>query len=186
METLEENKFIYGKVHVNPFWNLKHRNLTYSNEPFNDPETQAAWCSLGFTQTKFTGDMYDMRNPEPDWIDAFRLTFPWQHFSWSVYRMGPGTILPEHKDTYTRFRQIHNITNANSIRRAIIFLEDWQSGHYLEIDGIPITQWVAGDGIFWQNDTPHIAANIGKTDRYTLQITGVLNHNWRHNESSLV
>ena len=145
---IQENKFIYGRTHVEPTWNLKHRELSYTNEPFNDPDTQAAWRSLGYTQTKFTGDMYDMRNPEPSWIDALRKVFPWKHFSWSVYCMGPGTILPEHVDTYTRFIKIYNVTNPSLIRRAIIFLEDWQSGHYLEIAGIPITKWSAGDGVF--------------------------------------
>jgi hypothetical protein len=55
----------------------------------------------------------------------------------------------------------------------VIFLEDWQSGHYFEIDGTPITAWSAGDVITWRYDVPHVAANVGMTDRYTLQITGV-------------
>ena len=56
--------------------------------------------------------------------------------------------------------------------RIIVFLEDWQSGHYLEINGEPIIEWSAGDWVGWNYDTPHLAANIGMTDRYTMQITG--------------
>ena len=114
-----------------------------------------------------------MRNSEPSWIAPFRSHFPWQHFSWSVYRMPPGTVLPNHSDTYVLFKQLYNVTDSDKIYRAIVMLEDWQSGHYLEIDETPITKWIAGDIYIWQNDVKHLAANNGMTSRYTLQITGV-------------
>ena len=157
----------------NPWWGLSHRELSYFNEPFNDPKSLSEWHKLGYAQTRFTGDMYDMRSPEPDWIIPFREYFPWQYFSWSVYRMGPGTTLPNHSDTYVRFRKLYNIQDTNSIFRAVVFLEDWQSGHYLEINEDPVVEWAAGETIIWKNNTRHLAANMGVTDRYTLQITGV-------------
>lgn len=87
--------------------------------------------------------------------------------------MTAGIVLPEHGDTYAKFREIYGVPDSAVIMRAIIFLEDWQSGHYLEIDQTPVVAWRAGDGIFWQDDTPHLAANMGHTPRYTLQITGL-------------
>lgn len=150
-----------------------HRDLEYVNETFNDAASLELWRSLGYTQTRFTGDMYDMRHPEPDWIDAFRKHFPLQYFSWSVYRMRPGSVLPNHADTYSRFVKIYDIADPTAIHRTVIFLENWQSGHYFEIDGTPVIGWQAGDTVTWRYDVPHIAANIGMTDRYTLQITGV-------------
>jgi hypothetical protein len=172
MATQENSKRRWGKTWLEPWW-ISHQNLPYVNEPFNDPESLELWRKLGYTQTRFTGDMYDMRNPEPGWVAPFRFHFPWKYFSWSVYRMGPGTVLPNHSDTYTRFKQIHNIDNSDSIYRAIVMMEPWQSGHYLELDGNPITKWLAGDVYIWQNDVKHLAANMGMTNRYTLQITGV-------------
>lgn len=157
---------------IDPWW-VSHRDLDYRNEPFNDAEALARWRDLGYTQTRFTGDMYDMRRPEPGWINGFRHWFPWQHFSWSVYRMAPGCVLPEHQDTYARFREIHDIQDADKIYRAIVFLEDWQPGHYFDIQGCPLVRWQAGDTVIWHNDVPHTAANVGTTPRYTLQITGV-------------
>lgn len=183
MEILGDNwnqQLLYGRIKTEPVWALKHRALPYSNEPFNDEASVAKWRDQGYTQTKFTGDMYDMRNDEPEWMSAVLQQFPWQYLSWSLYRMGPGTVLPEHSDTYVKFKKIYNIDDTATIRRAIIFLEDWQSGHYIEIAGIPIVNWRAGDGIFWNNDTPHIAANVGSTDRYTLQLTGMVPF-WRKN-----
>ena len=42
-----------------------------------------------------------------------------------------------------------------------------------ECMGEPVVGWRAGQVVEWQYDTPHMAANIGLEDRYTLQITGV-------------
>jgi len=170
-----ENKR-WGKIWFKPWWS-DYKDLVYVNEPFNDPISLERWKRLGYTQTKFTGDMYDMRKAEPAWISPFRIHLPWQHFSWSVYRMGPGSVLPNHSDIYTRFKKLYKINNNDSIFRAIVFLEDWQSGHYFEIAGDPVTHWIAGDTYIWQYDVEHLAANVGTTDRYTLQITGVPNEN---------
>jgi hypothetical protein len=180
METLDNNnwnataKHVWWQGKTNPVWQGYYLDLPYVNEPFNDPASLAEWRALGYTQTKFTGDMYDMRNPEPEWIEAIRKVLPWKHFSWSVYRMEPGCCLPTHGDTYARFCKLYNITDFNTIHRAIFFMEDWQSGHVFEIDGLPQYHWCAGDYYVWQYNTPHLAANVGKTNRYSLQITGVI------------
>lgn len=170
MEILEHSNHKWG--HIDPVWYGLYKDLDFINEPFNDVESLQEWRNLGYTQSKFTGDMYDMRNPEPIWMGSIRQLIPWKHFSWSVYRMGPGCVLPNHSDTYARFRKLYKYTG--DVYRCIFFMEDWQSGHYFEIDGIPKTHWIAGDYVYWKNATLHLAANVGKTDRYTLQITGVV------------
>ena len=170
----------WGRLRIEPTWGLVHRELSYHNEPFNDPISEIEWRGLGYTQRRFTGDMYDMRRDEPGMISIFRELFPWRHFSWSFYRMRPGDVLPEHRDTYARFREIYQVAPGSVIKRAVFFLEDWHSVHYLEIDGEPITKWSAGDGVFWHDDTPHLAANVGKTNRYTLQITGLADQTMNH------
>jgi hypothetical protein len=157
MATPDNNKH-WWQSHSDPVWQGAFEDLPYQNEPL----------------TKFTGDMYDMRNPEPEWMNAIRKVLPWKHFSWSVYRMGPGCVLPTHGDTYARFCKLYNITDMDTIHRAIFFMKDWESGHIFEIDGLPQTQWRAGDYYVWRNDTEHLAANVGKTPRYSLQITGVI------------
>lgn len=162
----------WAQGHINPWWGLKHRDLEYINEQFNDPESLTEWRELGYTQTRFTGDLYDMRAAEPSWMKEFYKIFPWNNLSWSVYRMPPGSVLPMHSDTYARFREIYNLSDTSRIVRTIVFLEDWQSGHYLEMNGTPLTGWRAGDWVSWRDDFPHLAANMGKTNRYTLQLTG--------------
>ena len=170
METLNNGNWWIGNT--DPVWKDQYKDLMYINEPFNDLVSLKEWRDLGYTQTKFTGDMYDMRQAEPNWMDAIRKVLPWKYFSWSIYRMNPGSCLPEHGDTYARFKELHNWDG--DIHRAIFYMEDWQSGHISEIEKQPLINWCAGDYIIWKNDTLHLAANVGKTPRYTLQITGVI------------
>jgi len=173
MVTPDTSKWYRG--HIASWWNFKHRELEYTNEPFNDSDSVAKWRSLGYTQERFTGDMYDMRFDQPDWYDGFEAYFKqWKNIGWSFYRMTPGVILPQHSDLYTRYKRVHGLSDSKTVWRAVIFLEDWQSGHYLELDATPITQWRAGDFVAWNDDVEHLAANMGTTDRYTLQLTGHL------------
>lgn len=164
----------WARGHLDPWWGLAHRDLPYINEPFNDQDSLKQWRMLGYTQTKFTGDMYDMRFPATEWLNKFSSCFAFANLCWSVYRMTPGSVLPTHSDTYSRYRLIHDLDRSADVIRIIVYLEDWQSGHYTEMAGSPVTGWRAGDWVSWYNDFPHLAANIGHTDRYTLQLTGTL------------
>jgi hypothetical protein len=94
-------------------------------------------------------------------------------------------IIPVHQDHYTVYKKILGTDQTDRVWRAVVFMEDWKSGHYFEIDSHPWIEWHAGDYIVWKNDVPHMAANIGRTDRYTLQITGVIDESmppwrWQH------
>ena len=171
MATLDQNN-IWAQGHIDPTWGLQHRELAYVNEQFNDRESLAEWRRLGYTQSKFTGDMYDMRFSEPAWMRSICDKFSWNNLGWSVYCMSPGAVLPAHRDTYDRFKLIYGLESTQSVVRTIVFLEDWNSGHYLEMNGSPITNWHAGDWVSWRDDFLHLAANVGKTNRYTLQLTG--------------
>lgn len=160
---------------IAPFWNDEYKHLTYTKEKFNDPVTEIVWQDAGF-RGPFGGWMCDMRNTQPSWneqfIDFFT-TLGWQDIGTSYYRMDPGSSLPEHIDTYKKYIELFDLKGQESkIRRAVIFLEPWQSGHYAECNGVPYTDWIAGFTLIWSWDAPHIAANLGMTPRYTLQITG--------------
>jgi hypothetical protein len=115
-----------------------------------------------------------MRRPEPEWMQGFDQQFPFENLSWSVYRMTPGCVLPTHGDTYARYREIYAVPAQATVIRVIVFLEDWASGHYMEMNACPVTGWRAGDWVSWHDDFPHLAANMGRTDRYTLQLTGTV------------
>lgn len=175
METQETTNLWYTKHVDSPWWTIENfYNLDYKNEPFNDQSSIDYWTSLGFDQSRYTGDQYGLPNPTPAWVEKFQEIFDWQHFSWQLYKMSPGTTLPVHKDTYVRFKEVYGIKDPNNIWRAVVFLEDWQSGHYFEIDSTNLSYWKKGDYVVWQNSVSHIAANIGQLPRYTLQITGTI------------
>jgi hypothetical protein len=164
-----------SKYHVPAFWNDEFKHLEYFNETFNDSESVQRWLDLGFAN-QFTGDMCDMRSAQPSWnkiiIEVFE-QMGWQNVGTSYYRMMPGTILPTHQDLYKKYIELFDLAGQeHTIHRAVIFLEDWQPGHYLEAMDCPMVKWRAGDVVEWVYDTPHMAANMGSTPRYTLQVTG--------------
>ena len=91
--------------------------------------------------------------------------------TYSFYKMISGEAMPKHIDHYRTYQELFNV-EYRSVRRVLVMLENWKPGHYLEIDGVGIVNWVAGDWFMWESDVPHSAANMGVDDRYTLQITG--------------
>jgi hypothetical protein len=165
----------YHRYQLYPFWDSEYKALNYINESFNDVVSTTHWISQGYTY-KFTGDMCDMRSPQPSWNQRFIDIFSgqgWKDVGTSYYKMTTGTVLPTHGDLYLKYIDLFNLQGREfTIRRAVVLLEDWKSGHYLEIMGRSIIDWKAGTVIEWEYDTPHMAANIGLEPRYTLQITG--------------
>jgi hypothetical protein len=158
-----------------PFWDNAYKELDYINESFNDIELVQQWTSLGYANN-FTGDMCDMRSLQPVWNQRFIEMFQgqgWKDVGTSYYRMNTGTVLPTHGDLYLKYIKLFNLQGQeHAIRRAIIFLEDWQPGHYAEYQDQAYVNWKAGSVVEWAYDTPHMAANVGLKPRYTLQITG--------------
>jgi hypothetical protein len=163
------------KYHVPVFWDDEYKQLDYINESFNDPASVELWTSQGYAN-QFTGDMCDMRGTQPRWNKTFIDIYTemgWKDIGTSYYRMTTGTTLPLHSDLYVRYIELFGLAGQeHRIRRAVIFLEDWRSGHYFEGAGQAVTGWRAGDAVEWTYDLPHMAANVGLDPRYTLQITG--------------
>lgn len=166
---------VTSKYNLKVFWDTQYQNLAYIQEPFNDPVSVDQWIAQGY-QSKICGALADMRGHQPSWNNKFIQHFAasgWQDIGTAYYRMSTGTVIPNHADLYKKYVELFDLHGReHTIRRAIILLEDWQSGHYLEVNGVPVVNWRAGDTIEWTYDTPHMAANIGLTDRYTLQVTG--------------
>jgi hypothetical protein len=162
-------------ANIEPFWDNEYLHLDYEVETFNNPLDTERWLKQGY-RCDFTGAMCDLRKAQPSWNHQFIKYFQnlgWRDIGTSYYRMDTGTILPVHQDTYKKYVELFDLQGQeHTIRRAIVFLEDWASGHYFELDDIPVTGWRKGFTVIWAYDRPHMAANIGLTPRYTLQITG--------------
>lgn len=164
-----------SKYHIAQFWDNQYKTLDYVQEPFNDPDSVSLWLSQGYPD-QITGDLCDMRHQLPSWNSKFIAIYQalgWQDIGVAYYRMHTGTVMPVHQDLYRRYIEVFDLQGReHCICRAVVLLEDWKSGHYLELDGKPIVAWQAGDTVEWSYDTPHMAANLGLEPRYTLQITG--------------
>jgi hypothetical protein len=163
------------KYHIERFWDDEFKTLDYIQEPFNDPDSVNLWVSQGYP-TKFCGELCDMRHRLPTWANKFVEIYKaqgWKDIGLAFYRMRTGTVMPVHSDLYKRYVEVFDLQGQEtSIRRALVLLEDWKPGHYLEAEGKPYVNWLAGDTVEWVYNSPHMAANIGLEDRYTLQITG--------------
>jgi hypothetical protein len=161
---------------IKKFWDDEYKHLEYHKEPFNNKEMIEKWRHEGYmNDTKyFTGQMCPFSKTQPSWNDKF---IEWaeskglKDVGCCYYRMETGVILPLHKDTYNVYRKKFNC-ELKDIKRIIVFLEDWKSGHYFELDGKPLVGYKEGTYSEWNGDVEHMAANIGVDYRYTLQITG--------------
>lgn len=160
---------------IDVFWDDEYKTLDYINEPFNDPVDVTRWLAQGYQQ-KICGELCDMRHRLPSWNHKFLDFFQsrgWKDIGCAYYRMTSGTVMPVHQDRYKKYIEVFNLRGMeHTIRRAIVMLENWSPGHYLEVMGEPFVKWQQGTVIEWPFDTPHMAANIGLEPRYTLQITG--------------
>jgi hypothetical protein len=165
----------FKKGFTSPLWTSEiFMNLPWSREPFNDPAQQLKWMAAGYRPIESTGSWIDISN------EMFPTAISSQFGQWkglndiglTIYKMETDEILPVHFDTYKYYRNLFKLDDSVDIVRTIVFLKDWSSGHYIEIDGTAQVGWKAGDWFMWANNTPHMAANIGLDPRYTLQITG--------------
>lgn len=159
--------------HITPVWNQIHRSLELVERHDYD---SAEWLCDPNAYRGLVG--VDHRSLNDKEVEIFLnkdspLTELLIDPRVALHRLRPSWIIPEHKDLYRRYREHHNQISIEDIIRIIVFLEDWQSGHILQIGNELIAPWKAGDFVSWMGDTPHIAANLGSSDRYTLQITGI-------------
>jgi len=96
----------------------------------------------------------------------------WKNFAWSVYKLSPGKWVPPHVDHFGNYSKFYNIKNKNTVRRKLIFLENWKPGHFFILKGKVYTNWRANDYATWTNEDSHCGGNFGSEDRYTIQLTG--------------
>lgn len=175
METHVTAASTYKVYQLEVFWDDEFQDLDYIQEPFNDTEDVQQWLAQGY-QPKICGDMADMRGRQPSWNHRFLAHFAklgWQNIGTSYYRMTSGTVMPVHQDRYVKYIDLFRLQGReHTIRRALVLLQDWRPGHYLEVADRAFVHWTAGTVVEWCYDTPHMAANVGLQARYTLQITG--------------
>ena len=90
----------------------------------------------------------------------------------SSIKQPPGQVVPWHRDTFFLLKK--KFPTRSQPVRALIMLEDWKVGHFVQHDNAVFTHWSAGDGYIWDEDILHLGANAGMENKYTLQVSGFL------------
>ena len=90
----------------------------------------------------------------------------------SSIKQPPGQGVPWHRDTFFLLKK--KFPTRSQPVRALIMLEDWKVGHFVQHDNAVFTHWSAGDGYIWDEDILHLGANAGMENKYTLQVSGFL------------
>lgn len=163
----------YEFGHIDPWWDDSFKQLEYIYTPLTNNDDLVRWINEGYRGMNLNGGLYDMKQPTPEYGKPFLTLFDWDNVGISFYKMVTCDALPLHRDSYNSYRKMFNIVDPGVIWRCIVFLEDWKSGHYFEIDGKPRLEWQRGDYVMWNYDVEHYAGNFGTEPRYTMQITGM-------------
>ena len=120
--------------------------------------------------TEHNSSIWQMFDDSPDWVHELADLVPPDFINHvvSVIQINPGQTIPLHQD---RHYILQKKFGAGDTWRYLIFLEEWQTGHYFEIQGIPVVSWRAGDYIKFHRSQWHLAGNMGTHPFYSAQIT---------------
>ena len=171
---MTDREIVLGQTEV--IWDLEEiANLKYRWEPFNDPDTVDDWKKTYQGKEFSVGMKCDYQCPQPNYqhkifhnISQEIPGFSNEGFIW--FRMMPGDIIPDHADSYINYRKRLGV-KLDQVYRILVFLQDWQPGFLSEVNGQAINHYPAGTYVIWPGDTRHMAGNLSRQPRYTLQIT---------------
>ena len=108
----------------------------------------------------------------------------------SIIKQHPGQTVPWHRDNYFAFaKSIENKgvkINKKKIIRYMIFLSDWDFGHFFSVGSSIVNKWKKGDIITWEPHMHHCGCNGGMTPKVTMNITGLSNSNSIHNSNKKI
>ena len=105
------------------------------------------------------------------WTDIFSPE-GWKDVGLQFDKAHTGYCIPPHRDHFEFYKKKFP-HESNSIKRRIVFLEDWKSGHYFQANQEVFIKWKQGDWVEFCSEDIHFGGNIGPYTRYTLQVTGV-------------
>lgn len=165
-----KNYMIQG--HIEPDWTDAYKQFEYTRQPIKQSEIDI-WREWGYNHNEFSGVMYGGKNPMPDWVYRVAEHLGLQNPGFVFYKMSCMEVMPNHEDHFETYCRVFGVERSD-VYRGLVMLEDWKSGHYLEMAGKAYVNWSAGDYYVWSSDVIHAASNIGPEPRWTLQITGTL------------
>ena len=116
-------------------------------------------------------------NEYPNLFKKFIKVSGLAHATSSLIKQYPGNIIPWHYDTHITFKnkieKNKNLKNKK-ILRYMVFLTDWDWGHYFHYGNHVMQPWKAGETWDLTGGIYHGSANCGVTPKITMHWSGKL------------
>lgn len=154
---------------------VMHADEDVSNAPIRE---QALLALKNNTHTEHNSQYFKIANSEfEQWEEPLRALFPEfgkNKLGISLFIQPPGHTIWSHVDTFSSFirRTGDAKPDYSRLRRYMIFVRDWDWGHFFHMGNACLSQWRAGD---LYNITPgvfHGSANAGLSPKITIHWSG--------------
>ena len=123
---------LFGKIDV--FWKKDDLlKIKFISDVHKDKNLNNVYINAGHSIQNMDIHLCQQHKDFPEWALTVRNQFNFNNITVALHKISPGNYLPIHTDLYGNYKKIYNIKNED-ICRVIVFLEDWQPGHMLDID----------------------------------------------------
>ena len=157
---------IQGKIMIAPDVAELVRKLPFKHQPHSN--MPASWRA--YPEQCLQHLEYGSARGDKEWFDLFKPSNA-DKVGYLFTKLESGHIVPPHKDHFNNFARFHKVEDLSTIKRRLVFIEDWKQGHYFEVSGESIVGWKAGEYVEWRESDEHLGGNFGVDPRYIVQIT---------------
>ena len=165
------------------FWHYDYDTETiyHSTDNVNDApiREQALLALRNNTHTAENSQYFKCANEDfGEWEEPLRKLFPNlkpETMGISLFIQPPGHTIWSHVDTYSSFiRRVGGKPDYSRLRRYMVFVRDWDFGHFFHYGNHCFNQWRAGECWDLTPGVYHGSANAGVSPKLTIHWSGEL------------
>lgn len=166
------------KQDLNSIANEQTKNWSIlNNTSYKDGLTEVQNEHLKYGWNEHNTRSWKTTNFDPpmkfDWEEQVCKQLPLDCAVTQIHRQDPGQTLPWHYDRFFMIKNLYPDDNR-PIWRFLVFLEDWKTGHFLQVGDSVLHHWKQGDTVVWYPGKEHLATNVGLEKKWTCNVTGFL------------
>ena len=156
---------------------VMHAKDNVNNMPIRE---QAKLALKNNTHNKDNSQYFKIANEEfGHWYEPLAAMFPnlkKDKMGISLFIQMPGHTIWSHVDTYSSFiRRTKGPADYSVLRRYMVFVKDWDWGHFFHYGNHCFNQWQAGDCWDLRPGIYHGSANAGVNPKITIHWSGEIN-----------